>query len=179
MTAARDRQSLPPSRRTVLFWGCAAGIGLAGAGTARASDAKPEGPVVLTVDGPGNAPAYRFDQAMLAALPQVEFTTTTLWTPEPMRFSGPTLLSVLQAAGAGPGRIVAAAANDYRVEIDRRTLGAEFPIVAHMINGRPFGLRERGPLWIMYPFDGRPELRTETIYAQSIWQLTKLTIVSP
>lgn len=179
MTAARDRQSLPPSRRTVLIWGCATGIGLVGAGTAGTGNAEPEGLVVLTVDGPGEAPPYLFDRAMLAALPQVEFTTTTLWTPEPLLFTGPTLLSVLQAAGAGPGRIVASAANDYRIEIDRRILGAEFPIVAHMINGRPFGLRERGPLWIIFPFDGRPELRTETIYAQSIWQLTKLTIVSP
>jgi hypothetical protein len=37
-------------------------------------------------------------------------------------------------------------------------------------------LREKGPLWIIYPFDSSPEYQTELIYSRSIWQLNRIEV---
>lgn len=176
-------RNLPPcpadsGRRSVLrgFAAAAALAALPGRGGAVAAA---DG-VLLTVsgdvarrDGPAGA---LFDDARLAALPQVTFSTTTLWTPRPQTFEGPPLAAVLEAAGAGAGAIEALAANDYRAQMDRALIGPDAPIVARRIDGRPFGLRQRGPLWIMFPFDDEPAFRQESVYLQCVWQLIALTV---
>ena len=70
----------------------------------------------------------------------------------------------------------ARAINDYVVEFDRDELTEEAPIVARMIDGEAFGIRENGPLWVVYPYDSGPEYQTELVYARSIWQLVELTV---
>jgi hypothetical protein len=37
-------------------------------------------------------------------------------------------------------------------------------------------LREKGPLWIIYPFDSSPEYQTELTYSRSIWQLNRIEV---
>ncbi|MEC8574513.1 MAG: oxidoreductase, partial [Pseudomonadota bacterium] len=37
-------------------------------------------------------------------------------------------------------------------------------------------LRDKGPLWIVYPFDSDPAYQTEAIYSRSIWQLEEITV---
>lgn len=141
----------------------------------------PAGEVLLTIRGEltlGNtAEGAAFDDAMLAALPQVGFTTSTIWTKDrQVAFSGPALASVLDAAGATGGRIKARAINDYIVEFSRDELTDAAPIVARLIDGAPFGIRDNGPLWVVYPYDAAPEYRSELAYARSIWQLVELTV---
>lgn len=151
--------------------------------TAAATDAlpTPTGEVLLTVGGDigrtnGDGVA-RFDDAMLATLPQVSFTTTTIWTKErQITFTGPTLSAVLEATGTGTGTVKARAVNDYVVEFTTEEIGAEVPIIARLIDGAPFGVRENGPLWVVYPYDAAPEYRSELVYARSIWQLVELTV---
>lgn len=142
---------------------------------------EPAGPVLLTVSGAveaSNAPEGAvFDDAMLAALPQVTFTTTTIWTNDrEVEFTGPTLAAVLDAARAEGDIVLARAINDYIVEFDRDELTDEAPIVARRIDGEPFGIRENGPLWVVFPYDAGPEYQTELVYARSIWQLVELTV---
>ena len=169
---------MPPatlSRRVLI----AAAAALAVPIRAGAALPEPAGPVVLTVTGmltrPNAAASAVFDDRMLGAMPQVAFETATLWT-ERQHFAGPSLRAVLAAAGAGPGRIEALALNDYRAPIDRALIEAESPIIARRIDGRPFGVRERGPLWIVFPFDDRRELRHGAVYMQCVWQLRALRI---
>ena len=35
-------------------------------------------------------------------------------------------------------------------------------------------VRDKGPLWVMYPFSDAPALKTETNYSRCIWQLNRL-----
>jgi len=49
-------------------------------------------------------------------------------------------------------------------------------IAARLIDERPMPVRERGPLFIIYPFDSRPELKAEKYYARSAWQLRRLEV---
>ncbi len=47
-------------------------------------------------------------------------------------------------------------------------------LIAYARNGQPMTLRDKGPLWIVYPFDTDPMYRSEVIYANSIWQLEQI-----
>lgn len=137
---------------------------------------EPSGPVVLTVDGAGDAPLL-FDMAMLKALPHRSFATHTIWTRGEQRFEGVLLRDFLDRIGVDGGAIVASAANDYTVSIPASDATDPGPIIAYIRNGAPMSLRDKGPLWLVYPYDSDPVWRTEVVYSRSIWQLDHMTIV--
>jgi hypothetical protein len=133
---------------------------------------KPQGPVVLTV---GKAAA--FDMAMLERIKQRSIRTTTPWYDGPREFTGPLLRDVLAAAGLpadarGSARFVAL--NDYRVDIPLEDARHYDVIIARLVDGKPMGVREKGPLFVMYPFDQHPELRTAVYFSRCIWQLRSI-----
>jgi hypothetical protein len=141
---------------------------------------KPAGPVVLTIQGgvgrTNQGDRAQFDMKMLEALPQKSFTTQTPWYPQPVSFTGPLLRDVLAAAGAKGSKITAVALNDYKTEIPFEDATRHEVIVARLMNDRPMPVREKGPLFIVYPFDTKAELRTELYYNRSAWQLRTLQV---
>jgi hypothetical protein len=50
-------------------------------------------------------------------------------------------------------------------------------VVAHLLNGKPMSVREKGPLFVIYPFDDDPQLRTTIYYSRCIWQLKSIELV--
>ncbi|APW40791.1 hypothetical protein RD110_18430 [Rhodoferax koreense] len=157
----------------------ACGILLA-AGQALALEA-PADPVVLTISGPvtqaNKGQDAVFDMKMLAKLPQKTFSTRTPWYPEAMSFTGPLLRDVLAAAGARGSKIVASALNDYKTEIPFDDALRQDAIVARLMNDQPMPVRGKGPLFIVYPYDSKSELRSEIYYNRSAWQLKALTVI--
>jgi hypothetical protein len=139
------------------------------------------GVTLLVVDGDIGAGArdcrVSIDLEWLESLPQVSFATSTPWTKGVLVFTGPTLTSVLQSLQAGPGDIVGHAANQYSATITRYYIADDAPIIATRIDGRPFSLRENGPLWIIYPFDRQARYPLDEVMRQSIWQLESLTVL--
>lgn len=140
----------------------------------------PAGKVLLTLSGKvrqtnaGGAAA--FDMALLAGLPQREFSTGTPWFSGLRRFSGPLLRDVLTAAGAHGQTLRATALNDYVTEIPS-TDADQYPvIVARLLDGQPMTVRDKGPLWIVYPYDSAVELRSERYYNRSAWQLKAIEV---
>lgn len=133
---------------------------------------------LLAIDPGGDGSTlHHFTDADLMALPQVEFATSTIWTDTVAMYSGPTLASVLDAAGAADGRLVMTAINDYKVEMPRSIVEPAAPIIANRIDGKPFGIREKGPLWLMFPFDSDSRYQSEEVYSFSIWQLTQIRVL--
>jgi hypothetical protein len=151
-----------------------------GAVSARADELpKPTGEVILTLSGAisvrNAGTTAEFDLAMLEAMPKAVIKTSTPWTEGVATFDGVALGDLLKAVGASGARITASALNDYSATLptgDADT-GA---IVAYRVDGRHLSVREKGPLWIIYPLDGKPELKSETIYARCVWQLRSLAI---
>ncbi len=141
---------------------------------------KPEGRVVLTVSGAvaqANSGANAvFDMKMLEKLPQKTFSTQTPWYPSAVSFTGPLLRDVLAAAGAKGHKITAIALNDYKTEIPFDDAVKFDAIVARLMNDKPMPIREKGPLFIVYPFDTKAELRNEIYYNRSAWQLSGLQV---
>jgi hypothetical protein len=143
--------------------------------------AAPAGDVVLTVDGKighQNAPGQAdFDLDMLRAMPVVTFRTSTPWTEGPAEFEGVLLEDVFKAVAASGKSIKATALNDYIADVDLATVLSAGAILAYRMNGAELSVRDKGPLWIMFPFDEKPELKSELVYSQSVWQLRKMTLL--
>lgn len=148
---------------------------------ARAADLPvPTGQVLLTVDGAITVHNHDkeaiFDREMLEAMPQTTFTTKTIWTDGEQEFTGVTLHNLLTRLGVTSGSLSAIAINDYAVKIPVSDAVADGPIIAYAQNGKPMSVRDKGPLWILYPYDSKSEYRTEVIYSRSIWQLARITV---
>ncbi|MGZ9811176.1 molybdopterin-dependent oxidoreductase [Pseudoroseicyclus sp. H15] len=140
----------------------------------------PEGDILLTIDGAitetnGDGRAI-FDRAMLEELGPVTFETTTTWTDGVQTFTGIELATLLEAVGATGDSLTATAVNDYAIDIPREDWVEGGPIVAYLRNGEEMPLREKGPLWVVYPYDTNDAYRTEVIYSRSIWQLDRITV---
>ena len=112
----------------------------------------------------------------LDAMEQVEFSTTTIWTEGTAVFSGVPVMHLLEAIGAQGSTLRMSALNDYAVEMPVADLEENAPIVATRMNGETMSVRNKGPYWIIYPFDSDPQFRTEANYARSVWQLKTLTL---
>ncbi len=151
----------------------------AGASGAARAQVTPQGTVVLTVSGKINNPSgdARFDMAMLEALPQHSFTTRTPWYPQPRKFTGPLLREVLSQAGARGDQVRAIALNDYRIDIPMDDLVRFDVVLARLLDDKPMAVRDKGPLFIVYPFEARPELRSTVYYSRCAWQLKALQVL--
>lgn len=114
----------------------------------------------------------------LDALPQVTFNTMTIWTDGVVVFQGPSLHNVLVASGMTGQRLTLTALNDYAIEMPAPKGSASYPIVATRMNGEIMPVRDKGPFWIVYPYDSELMLRSEEIYSRSIWQLDKIQVLN-
>lgn len=145
---------------------------------ALALDAPKERPI-LTVSGKigvkNAGDVARFDMKMLEALPQQTFTTRTPWYDKPVKFTGPLLADVLAAVQASGSTVSAVAINDYKITIPVSDTKHKL-IVARLLDDKPMPVREKGPLFVIYPFDSSAELRNSTYYERAIWQLKALDI---
>lgn len=140
----------------------------------------PQGEVVLTVTGKisqtNHGDAAQFDRAMLKALGTETYEITSPWLTGTNTFTGVPLYRLLDRLGASADEIHASALNDYTAVIPRSDAVPNGIFIALEINGGEMTTRDRGPLWMLYPFDQHPEYRSEVGYARSIWQLHQLDV---
>ncbi|RJE79892.1 molybdopterin-dependent oxidoreductase [Paracoccus sp. JM45] len=130
--------------------------------------------VLMTITTPTSSKRYDLDDLM--AFPQVKFETSTIWTGGVPEFTGVSLSALLKDAGITEGTIMATAINDYAVEIPLNEINDKFPIIAYYQNDEPMSVRDKGPLWIVYPYDQFIEYQTQINYSRSIWQLDRIIL---
>ncbi|GAA6206850.1 molybdopterin-dependent oxidoreductase [Cognatishimia sp. WU-CL00825] len=139
------------------------------------------GQILLTVSGNISAKntvdSAVFDMKMLQNMPRTKIETTTIWTDGKQTFSGVSLHEFVDRLDMKGSSVIASAINDYHVEIPLSDAIAGGPIIAFSRNGAPMLRRDKGPLWIIYPFDSKLEYKSETIYSRSIWQLDRIEVV--
>lgn len=151
---------------------------IAGLAAGRAAPALASSDPLLWIDGDiRDTGGLSFSDADLMTFEQRSFETSTVWTEGIRRFSGPSLKLFLDRLGAGPGNLRLTAINDYSTEVSRSLLTAHAPIIANRIDNMTFDRRAKGPLWVMFPFDRSPDLRSEIVYAACAWQLTQITVL--
>lgn len=129
---------------------------------------------VLTVHNRAHG-TTQFSIDDLRKFPQIVVQTTTPWTEGTQRFVGAALQAVLGDL-SGAESVTFRAVNDYMVTMPASEIDPQIPVVAYERNGTAMSVRDKGPLWLIYPFDDGDKFRTETVYSRSIWQLVEITV---
>jgi hypothetical protein len=83
---------------------------------------------------------------------------------------------VLAAVKASGSVVKAVAINDYAISIPVADTTKHKVIVARLLDDKPMAVRDKGPLFVVYPFDDNAVLRSSVYYERSIWQLKALDI---
>lgn len=141
----------------------------------------PLGPVVLTVSGEiantNEGALARFDMTSLEAMPGRTAAMETPWTEGKVAFEGPFLRSVLEAVGAHGGTIRLTALNDYSADIPAGDATGLDTILATRMDGKPMSVRDKGPLFLVYPFDRSADLYNEKYFSRSVWQIREIEVL--
>jgi len=141
---------------------------------------EPQGPPLLIVGGRisqfNGDGVVRFDRAMLDSLPQHAMTTTTPWTEGRQRFEGPLLADLLAAVGSQGQELLLRALNDYFAVVDLEEVAGYPLLLAMRVNGSTLSVRDKGPIWLLYPMSEFPELDTPYHRADMVWQLARIEV---
>ncbi len=140
----------------------------------------PAGQTILTIEGKigvTNADGKAvFDRAMLEQVGTVTIETTTPWFDGPVKFEGVPANAVMDLVAAEGTEVVAVALNDFRTTIPLADFSKYRVILALKRNGEYMPIRDKGPLFIVYPYDSDPQLQSQQFYARSVWQLARLIV---
>lgn len=140
----------------------------------------PSGPVILTVDGAitntNSDGAAQFDRAMLGAFKQHTLSTGNPFESGLQTYQGPLLRDLLASVGGNGSVLIAEALDGYSIEIPIGDADDYDMLLATTWNGIVMTVRDKGPIWIVYPVDQHEELADEVYSGRSIWQLAKLTV---
>jgi hypothetical protein len=162
------------TRRSLLTAIGASALALALDAEGRAAEApiKPKGAVVLTIAGDivhtnrgASSPkldgfmnhheiefknAFTFDIAMLEDYPMSEIKCQPPQYSSPVTFQGPLLRDVLKSLGAEGASIQTRALDGYAVDLTPEQIAAKDWILATRADGKPFGIGDKGPVWMIH-----------------------------
>jgi hypothetical protein len=155
----------------ILFAGCAAQAGTLPA---------PQGRILLEITGKitntnaGNR--AQFDLPMLEKLGISRRKTSTAWTEGQPVFEGVLMKDLFNQVGATGDKVTVVALNDYKVDIPMSDF-KNFPVIlAYRMDGEALRVKDKGPLWIIYPADEFPELNNKQTQNKWVWQVKEIQI---
>ncbi|MBF9196459.1 molybdopterin-dependent oxidoreductase [Microvirga terrestris] len=145
-----------------------------------ASLAMPSEKPILTISGKISVTnkdnTAQFDRKMLESMGLVTVETTTPWHEGKVKFEGVSLDKLMKQVGASGQRVVVVALNDYTTEIPLDDFAKFNVILAIKRDGEYMSVRDKGPLFVIYPYDSSPDLKSQTYYARSAWQVAKIEV---
>jgi hypothetical protein len=139
----------------------------------------PHDGVILTVTGAlANAASGRveFHRSALERLGLTKLTTWTPWTEGEVEFEGVLARRLMEAVGARGSEVEVHALNDYEEVIPIEDFNRYDVLLAMRMNGRVMRVRDKGPIWIVYPWSDHPELDDFATREKSVWQLSALHV---
>lgn len=140
----------------------------------------PTGEVILTVSGSiantNDGDVAKFDRAMLERIGMVKISTNSPWYDEVRTFEGVPLKAVMDLVGAEGTVIHAVALNDYETEVPMADAQETGMIMAMKLDGQNMEIRDKGPIFLIYPYDSNPTYQNQAYYARSAWQVSRLIV---
>jgi hypothetical protein len=140
----------------------------------------PRGRIVLTVTGAigiTNAPGRAdFDLDTLERLGLRRLRTWTPWTEGEIDFEGVWARRLMEAVHAKGAEVDAVGLNDYEHTIPLEDFDRYDVLLATRVNGQLMRVRDKGPIWIVYPWSGHPKLDDLATREKSVWQLNALHV---
>jgi hypothetical protein len=82
----------------------------------------------------------------------------------------------MKHVGASGETAAVLALNNYRTEVPLSDFTAYSVILATKKDGAYMPVSDKGPFFIVYPFDSFQELKSELYYSRSAWQVRSITI---
>ena len=141
----------------------------------------PTAKVLLTVTGNikysnGDGVA-RFDLEMLEALGMVKLNTETYWTDSIQQFEGIPAKAILELVGVTEGKLRVYGLDDYSAAVPVEDFYDHRTIIALKNHGKYMRVRDKGPLWLIYPLDDKQLLKKKQINSRSVWQMSRIDVL--
>lgn len=141
---------------------------------------KPGGKPILVISGnianTNVGDTAQFDRDMLEALGLETVETANPWYDGRVRFEGVSIEKLMTLVGAKGTKVTAVALNDYVSTLPMEDFKKFKVILAMKRDGNYMAVRDKGPLFIIYPYDSDPQLQSQTYYTRSAWQVAKLIV---
>jgi hypothetical protein len=171
-------------RRSFLGLLASTAVLILSAGVAEAIDlaalGEPQETPILTVSGKitetNAGETAQFDRAMLEKIGMESFKTNTPWFTGEVEFEGVPLAVLMETVGATGTEVEAVALNDYKASIPIEDFAKYNVLLALKRDGEYMPVRDKGPLFIVYPYDEYDELQAQKFYSRSAWQVKELTV---
>ncbi len=130
---------------------------------------------ILTVSTPEQSATYTLEE--LLALPQTTVVTKNDYVDTATTFQGPRLRAVLEPLNVGPdASLKMVALNDFSSNVPAVDAFDYDVILAVLRDGEPMSVRDKGPIWVIYPMDDHAELRDDSFNGRLVWQLKTIAI---
>lgn len=104
--------------------------------------------------------------------------TQTPWTQGNTEFTGISAKALLAWIGVKKADLKVIALNNYWAEIPYSDIEKYNPVFAIQNNGKPMQIRDRGPVWSIYPLSSSNELNNEVLQSRMVWQINKIQILA-
>ncbi|MFT6090852.1 molybdopterin-dependent oxidoreductase [Sulfitobacter sp.] len=130
---------------------------------------------ILTVTNSENSATYTLEE--LLAMPQTTVVTTNDYVDELTTFQGPSLRLVLEEMDVDQSaNLKMVALNDFASQVPAEDAFTYDVILAVLRNGEEMSVREKGPIWVIYPMDDNPELQDDVYNGRLVWQLKSISV---
>ena len=151
---------------------CAAAVGLlAFAAPAEAED------TILTITGNlADGKEINLTLSDIEALGSARIVTTTPWHDGKVTFEGVPMSRLMESVEAHGTTAYVLALNNYSTEIPLSDFDQFGAIMAYKMDGAYMEVADKGPLFIIYPYDDVAELKSEVYYSRSAWQVRSIEI---
>jgi hypothetical protein len=133
-----------------------------------ATAAKADGMLSMTKS---DGETMRVSMKELMALQATEINTSTQWTDGVQKFRGVAFDLLFDTYGLDAETVRVSALNDYNVMVPADVLREDGAILAYHLNGTEMSIREKGPFWVIFPYDSDARFETDTYWAYSVWQV--------
>jgi hypothetical protein len=132
---------------------------------------------ILSVSGAHPAAVkVDLDLAALEQMPHHRIATSTPWTDGVSAYEGVLLRDLMKELGITGSTVKLTALNDYQIAIPTTDFEQYDVLLAYSRDGEAMPVRDKGPLWVIYPLDDHPELNGQETHAKMIWQVRRLDV---
>lgn len=130
---------------------------------------------ILTIRAKGET--YEYDYQTLEAIKPTTVLTENDYVENLTVFSGPLLRDILQDLEIDANEtLTMRALNDFAVTLPAKDAFEYDVILALTQDGERMSVREKGPIWVIYPMSDNPELQEDVYNSRLIWQLAEIEV---
>ncbi len=140
-----------------------------------ASAASAGNEVYLSLTNVSDGAVVELTEDELLAMEQFTVETENEFVDGLAEFTGPLARDVVALLNTAEiETLTLTAVNDYAVEVPMSDILEYDVIFAMAQNGMRFSIRDKGPIWVIYPMSDNVELQDRVYNDRLIWQLVKV-----